>query len=130
MKPLQVIGVMVLMAGCARAELTVIGIKVARTANEKIVVSVFDGTNSRHDLSVADAAALLQKEKGAGSVVLVGIVAERVLLSDYMPLLETIARNHVLRLSFIECGTHEGINDNIRRLIDPEWSSKNRKGSR
>lgn len=120
MKPLQAMVLMVLMAGCARAELTAIGIKVTRTANGKPVVSVFEERKSHRDLTVSEAAALLQAEKGAGSVVLVGIVVEGAHLSDYIRLLDAIAQNSMLELTFIECDGPDTLNDNIRRRIDPD----------
>lgn len=65
-----------------------------------------------------EAAKVLQQAKGWGSAVEVGIVAHRIPLQDYLPLLKSISENPWLRLSFVEGRPLDSMTANIKKSIE------------
>ena len=70
-----------------------------------IRVSIFSEVKeeNKRDISVEEAAKILAKAEGWGSMVRVGIVTEARLV-DYLPIVEAIAKNGWLDLDFIDGG--------------------------
>jgi hypothetical protein len=96
------------------AESRIVGVKVTWSPNPqsgvfeggaRIRVSIFSevkGENQR-SISVEDAAKILRRAEGWGSMVEVGIVTNAQ-LADYLPILQAISQNGWLNLAFVDGG--------------------------
>ncbi len=100
-------------------ETRIIGVHVSKTEDSKTGVSIYSDVKSENqrNISIQDAARILKQAQGWGSVVYVGVVVEGRTLTDYLPLLEEISKNHWLELAFVETTSSELIQQHIKRRI-------------
>jgi hypothetical protein len=120
MKTALILSLVLLWCVFAQAETRTIGVRVTRDADSKAHVSITSDVEKekKKDISVEQAAAVLQEAQGWGSSVWVGIVAHGVPLRDYLLLLKAIADNVWLELVFIDGQKPAFIGENIRKNIE------------
>ncbi len=120
MKTFLILSLMVLWSTSVHAELRIIGVRVTRDADSKVQVAISSDVakEQKKNISVEQAAIVLRDAKGAGSSVMVGIVAHRIPLQDYLPLMKAISENMILELAFVEGAKPTFINENIKKSIE------------
>lgn len=101
------------------AELRIIGVRVTKDSRSQTRVSIYSDVAKENKVNVAveEAATILRDAKGWGSSVKVGIVADNVMLGEYLPLLTAISQNLMLELAYVEGQKPTFIHDNIRNRI-------------
>jgi hypothetical protein len=121
MKALCAAAMFIMSISVVFAEITTIGISVTQDNGKPCKVSIYSdfSANNRKNISIEEASEVLLKAPNAGSVVLVGIVANGVPLNLYLPILDAISKNGALQISFVEGDGPEFIRQNIHKMIEP-----------
>lgn len=120
MKTFLILSLMVLWSASVHAELRIIGVRVTRDADSKVQVAISSDVAKEQmkNITVEQAAIVLRDTKGAGSSVMVGIVAHGIPLQEYLPLMKAISENIILELAFVEGSKPTFINENIKKSIE------------
>ena len=110
---------MLIPATCV-AEIRIIAVCVTSDSKSRTRVSIYSDVakENKRNVSVKEAVAVMRKAEGWGSSVKVGIVADNVLLGEYLPLLNTISQNLMLELAFIDAEKPNFMHRNIRQRIE------------
>lgn len=110
----------------ARAELRVIGVNVTKRDDNKIVVSIHSDVPNEMEkgLTVAEAAVIIGKAEGGGSLVMVGVQAHGIKLREYMSIFVAILENIFLDLTFVDGAQPSSIFENTRKRIVGQASSR------
>ena len=120
MKTVLLFSLIFLCSVSAQAELRIIGVQVTRDAESKVHLSISSDVakEQKKGVTIEQAVIILREAEGWGSSVMVGIVAHRVPLKDYLPLLKAISENPILELAFVEGAKPTFINENIKKSIE------------
>ena len=97
-----------------------IGVFVTKDVKSTIRVSIFSDVKEENktNLTLKESLPVFRNAKGWGSSVVVGIRVRGVSLSEYMPLLDELTKNHILDLAFVEGSERDHIHNNIIKMID------------